>query len=137
MIALSGDVMGIFNDRNILAYSNEVLIYGSLLCLAAFMLWRGITEYRDNGERTAFIPLIALGVIVGGLWLWVGYFGDHGAFLAWPIFLVVVLAVLLIPRLLAVERQRRERAEELQQMPPPPDTGGGPAKQSDFEKWKF
>ena len=102
---------------------------------AVFFLWRNGKEYRDTGEFNAFTQTALWVVFFGGAWLWVGYFGEHGALVSWPVGVGVLLAVLFFSRVAALNRQRREQADNLREMPPPPDTGGGPAKKSDFEDW--
>jgi hypothetical protein len=101
---------GIFRDRNVLDHGGEVLGFVGLAGLAAFLFWSGFTEFRDRGEWTAFIPLVALAVIVGGLVSWFGYFIDHGLFLIFPIVVSLVVIALVMVRALVLDRQRREEA---------------------------
>ena len=130
-----GALVPALNDRNVLHYAKAVIAYGFLGGLALFLLWRGIREFRNEGEWTAFFPVLIVAVILGGGWSWVHYFTGHGAFLIWPIVVAVAVLALALLRAVVVDRQNRERAEELREMPPPPDTGGGPATRSDFEDW--
>jgi hypothetical protein len=130
-----GALVPALNDRNVLHYAKAVIAYGFLGGLALFFLWRGVREFRNEGEWTAFFPVLIVAVILGGGWSWVHYFAGHGAFLIWPIVVAVAVLALALLRAVVVDRQNRERAEELREMPPPPDTGGGPAKKSDFKDW--
>src|ERR1022692_3543939 len=125
---------GIFSDQNILHHSAGVIIYGSLAVLVVYLLWRAINEFRDCGEWTAFFPLLTLAVLIGGAWSWFRYFGDHGAFLIWPIVVSLVVIALVLVRALVVDRQRRESAEGLREFPAPPGSGG-PASKKDFKDW--
>ena len=102
---------------------------------AVFFLWKNVREYRDTGELNAFTQTAFWLVLFGGAWLWVGYFGDHGAFISWPVGVVRRAAGAARCAGVGSGPSTREQADNLREMPPPPDTGGGPAKKSDFEDW--
>ena len=99
-----------------------VIGYGGLACLAAYLLWRGVTEYRDWGEWTAFIPILTLAVFVGGLLSWF-VFVDRGMMLIWPITVSLVIIALVMVRAAARDRQRREEAEAMKQFDKTPVHG--------------
>jgi len=104
-----------------------VLVLGGLFV-------RNLAEYRDTGALNAFTQTAVFLVMVGGALAWFGWFGNHGAFFAWPLLVVAVLAVLVVPRLFILERQKRERAEEERQFDDLPQHGG-PASKGDFSDW--
>ena len=124
---------GIFSDRNVIDHGVSVVASVSLACFAAFLLWQGITEYRDCGEWTAFVPIVMLAVIIGGLLSWMD-FVRRDMMLIWPIVVSLVVLALWVVRQGVLDRQKRADAAEKRRFPAPPKTGG-PAKKSDFKKW--
>ena len=105
------------------------------ICVFVYLLWQGAKEFRARGGVTAFFPALIWAVFALGIREWFTYYADNGAFVAWPVAVLVVLLVLGFSRYAVVENARRKDAEELRELPPPHDTGGGPAKKSDFKDW--
>jgi hypothetical protein len=107
-------ITSVVNDRNAAKiFTGERLVWAFLIGIFLFLFWHNQREYRVTGEWNAFAKSAAWVILIGGVWAWVGYFGDHHAFFAWPIVVFVVFMGVLIWRGLAEDRHKKEEAERL------------------------
>ena len=128
---------GAFTEKEQLHLLGQLVIYGPCATIVLWLLVVAVREFRDTGDWTAWIPLLALLVLVGGVWSWFGYFMDHGAFYVWPVIVATVLMVLILVRFLALDRRRKAYGDELRKdFPDPPNKDAGPADVRDFKDWK-
>jgi len=130
-------ITSVVNDQNAARIITGGRVFVAFLVgVFVFLLWHNLREYRVTGEVNAFGKSAGWVILIGGVWAWVGYFGDHNAFLAWPVVVVVVLLVVLFWRAFASDRHKQERAEQMRSdFPEPPENKGGAAKLEDFADW--
>lgn len=118
-VALIAAVSGHFTERQQLHLLGQLITYGCVLFLPVFVLVNVIREYRASGDWKAWLAFAAVVVLFGGGWAWTGYFGNHGAFIIWPVIVGVVFFALLIAHGLAAEKRAKRYAEWLREAAPP------------------
>ena len=133
----SPGITKVINDQNAArVITGQRLVVAFLVGFFLFLFWHNQREYRVTGEWNAFAKSAAWLILIGGVWAWVGYFGDHNAFFAWPVVVVVVFFAVLFWRAFAEDRHKREEAERMRgDFPEPPNNKGGPADLKDFADW--
>jgi len=129
-------ITSVVNDRNAgKIITGQRVVWAFLLLIFGILLWTDGNAFRKTGELTCFGRSAAWVVLVGGVWSWVGYFGDHGAFFAWPLVVGFLFLLLLALAWWGEDRRKKKRAEELMTIPDVVDHSG-PADLDDFDDWK-
>ncbi len=128
-------VSGHFTERQQLHLLGQLITYGCVLLLPVVVLFNVVREYRASGDWKAWLQFAAVLVLFGGGWAWTGYFGDHGAFILWPVIVAVVFFALLVAHGLAADKRRKEYNEEMTKLPDMVNHSGA-ADPDDFEDWK-
>ena len=126
---LLASVSGHFTESQQLHLLGQLIIYGCVLLLPVVVLFNVVREFRASRDWKAWLQFAAVVVLFGGGWAWTGYFGNHGAFIIWPVIVAVVFFALLIAHGLAAEKRQKEYAEWLRQAAPPlpEQTSGEPS----------
>jgi len=112
-------VSGHFTERQQLHVLGQVIIYGCASLPALAVLFNVVREYRASRDWKAWLQFAAILALYGGGWAWTGYFGNHGAFIIWPVIVGVVVVALLLAHGLAAEKRQKEYAAWLRESTPP------------------
>jgi uncharacterized membrane protein len=131
---VDASVSGHFTERQQLHLLGQLITYGCVLLLPVVVLFNVVREFRASRDWKAWLQFAAVLVLFGGGWAWTGYFGNHGAFIIWPLIVGVVFFALLIAHGLAADKRRKEYAEAMTELPDPPSASGA-ANPDDFKGW--
>lgn len=126
---LLASVTGVFTEKqqlHTLGVLWKVFIVAFLPVLAFFgslPTFRNSCEWAAQGvgfrNWFAFWRLADALILEGGFWAWFSYFGDHGAFITWPIIVAVLLLAIWIAGASVEDRLSKLYAETIANRPLP------------------
>jgi hypothetical protein len=124
--------VGYIGNVHQLRFLGPLFLWGVLAAIVFPSILRGLEEFRAGSDWTrlaGLVPLVAVVVIAGGLWL------AFHASLIWLVIVAGAVVAMLVLRHVAEDRQREKHRKQILEMPQLGKTSGASPKE-DFKNWQ-